>query len=300
MTLKINTTLKYLIRMVFVIATGFFLGSLFAKSAKAQNTNSLLWKIEGKGLEAPSYLYGTIHAICQEDYFMKESVKEALDNTSKIVLELDMDEPDFMAKMQQNMLNEDMKNISSEFSEDDKALVNEFLSSNFGADLTQLGIVKPFGLVAMVVQKTIQCAEMASYEQEFIKIAAEKEVELIGLETVEFQMSLFDNEPMEDQIKMLVDGIKDIEEGQKEFKEMVRYYKAEDLDGMQELVASSPQFAGFEDILLFNRNKDWIPKIESMVKEQPSFIAVGALHLPGENGVISLLKEAGYEVTAIN
>ncbi len=282
--------------LVFVLSFAF--GMFLAKATKAQDVNALLWKIEGNGLEAPSYLYGTIHAICQEDYFMKESVKEALDNTGQIVLELDMDDPQFMAKMQKNILNAGMKNISPEFNEEDKALVNEFLKANFGADLTQLGIVKPFGLVAMVVQKTIQCSEMASYEQEFIKVAAEKEVELIGLETVEFQTSLFDNEPMEVQIKMLVDGIKDFEEGQEEFKKMVDYYKAEDLEGMQMLVADSPQFAGFEDILLTNRNKDWIPKIGDIVKDQSSFIAVGALHLPGENGVISLLKKAGYSITA--
>lgn len=290
-----SITLKAIVFML-----SFVFGMFLAKATKAQDTKSLLWKIEGNGLTEASYLYGTIHAICEEDYFLKESVKTAMNQSEKFVLELDMDDPQFMSKMQQNMLNPGMKNISDQFSDSDRELVNTFLKSNFGMDLTQLGVVKPFGLVAMVVQKTIECATPASYEQSIIKVAAEREIELIGLETVEFQATLFDNEPMEAQIKMLVDGVKDFEEGKEEFKKLVQTYKEEDIEGMQALVAESPQFAGFEDLLLTNRNKNWIPKISEITKEQPSFIAVGALHLAGENGVINLLREEGYQVTAVD
>ncbi len=296
--LRIVAMRKVLINTL-LFAMSFGAGMFLAKAAKAQDTKSLLWKIEGNELAKPSYLYGTIHAICPEDFFLKESVKEALKNTDQIVLELDMDDPQFMMKMQQNMMNPGMSNISDQFSEEDRKLVNDFLIANFGANLDQLGIVKPFGLAAMVIQKTISCDKPESYEQVFIKNAAEREIELIGLETIEFQATLFDDEPMEDQIKMVVDGVKEFEDGKDEFKQLVEVYKTEDIVELQQLLADSPQFASFADLLVFDRNKNWIPKITQITRETPSFIAVGALHLAGENGVINLLKKEGYKVTAI-
>lgn len=282
-----------------MFSAAFLIGILLSKATHAQSSNSLLWKIEGNDIEKPSYLYGTIHAICKDDFFLTDAVKNAQSETELTVLELDMDDPQFMQKMQTHMMNPGMTNISGEFTEDQKAAADKFFAANYGASLAQLGILKPFGLLAMVIQKAIPCEAIESYEQTFIKNAKNREVEVMGLETIEFQATLFDKEPMAEQISLLMQSIEDAEKGAEDFNRLVKAYKAQDLKSMSDLMLESPEYAKYEDLMLNDRNKDWIPKIEAFVKEKPTFIAVGALHLTGENGVIELLKKEGYNVTPV-
>ncbi|QSE97344.1 TraB/GumN family protein [Fulvivirga lutea] len=291
--------IKNLLTKTVIFILSFFIGMFLARVTRAQDAKTLLWKIEGKELKEPSYLYGTIHMICKDDFFFTKTMQSKLNETEQTILELDMDDPQFMAKMQQGSLNNGMKNIASEFSEEDKEVVDTFLKANYGAGLAQLGIVKPFGLLSMVIQKSVTCEAQESYEQNFVKNAQEREVELLGLETVEFQTSLFDNVPIKDQIKLLVTSIKEFEEGQEDFKKMVAAYKAQDLIKLKKLMDESPEYTQFEDLLINNRNTDWIAKIEKHAKEKPTFFAVGAMHLAGEQGVINLLKKEGYQLTPV-
>jgi len=156
----------------------------------AQEHNSLLWKIEGNGLNTPSYLFGTIHAICEQDFFVKEATEEAIASVQQIVLELDMDDPQLVSKLQGMMINEGMKNISSDFSEEQLELVNSFFQKHYGGDLTRFGIFKPLTLLSMVVQKSITCENQKGYEEYLVQRAVERNVEVIGVETVEYQSSI--------------------------------------------------------------------------------------------------------------
>jgi hypothetical protein len=79
----------------------------------------------------------------------------------------------------------------------------------------------------------------------------------------------------------------------------VQLYKDQDIEGMQRQASEDPEIAGFEQILLINRNRNWIPVMERMMAEKPTFFAVGAGHLGGANGVLQLLKTAGYTVEPI-
>lgn len=79
------------------------------------------------------------------------------------------------------------------------------------------------------------------------------------------------------------------------------FHKNEDIEGMLKMASETEGMtAEFSDLLLDNRNKNWIPEITRLAKEKPSFFGVGALHLPGENGVIKLLRKAGFSVTPVN
>jgi uncharacterized protein YbaP (TraB family) len=81
---------------------------------------------------------------------------------------------------------------------------------------------------------------------------------------------------------------------------MIAAYKSQDVEklylGAVEDEKSDPDF---QKKLLDDRNTAWIPKIEAFVKDKPTFIAVGAGHLGGKNGVIQLLRAKGYDVKAI-
>lgn len=82
---------------------------------------------------------------------------------------------------------------------------------------------------------------------------------------------------------------------------MMEIYKSADINRMYNFMNESvnEMYVQHKDIMLDNRNKNWIPIIEKVAKETPTFFGVGAAHLAGENGVIKLLRKQGYKVEAV-
>jgi len=279
----------------------FTLSILSIFSTQAQELeNALLWEVSGNDFEKPSYLYGTIHMTC--DATLSDEIQSALDKTSLLVLELDMDDPNMNAAMMQNMAMKDNQNIKNLLTEEQYASLDSFIQKQFGAPLSAFATFKPFFLSAMLITKYLDCP-VQSFEAELMKVAQEQEEEVLGLETVEEQMGLFDEIPYEDQIKDLmasVDG--DLEEDKLNFKKMMEYYNNSDLAGIQEMTDEddSQIMNEYKDLMLSNRNKNWIAKMKAFSKEQPTFYGVGAAHLIGEEGVIKLLRKQGYTVKVVN
>jgi len=145
----------------------------------------------------------------------------------------------------------------------------------------------------------LQSGKIKSYEGEFMEMAESANKETAGLETIDFQISIFDQIPYEDQATMLMESIKSGSTGSDSFKEIVDVYKQQNLNKMLTMSLSDEEGEGlgeFEDILLNQRNINWIPQMQTMMTENQNFFAVGAAHLPGKQGVINLLREAGYTV----
>ena len=261
--------------------------------------NSTLWKIEGNGLEHASYVFGTIHITC--DATIENDVKKALDETTQIVLEIDMDDPAMTSKMMGGMYMKDGQKISDLVSEEEFAIIDALITKEVGMPLKMVETIKPFFLIAMLYPKMIDCP-MQSFEQELIKIAVEQEEEINGLETIEDQMQVFEDIPYKDQVADLLKTAKDNLASDKEtFKKMLELYEAENISAIVDMMDDdeNSSLAQHQDKLLENRNKNWISKISDYSKEQPTFYGVGAGHLAGEFGVINLLKDAGYTVTAV-
>ncbi len=120
-----------------------------------------------------------------------------------------------------------------------------------------------------------------------------------GLETVEFQIGLFDQIPYKVQAEMLLESINSGDEEDSVFKELIAKYKDQDVEALYEMMQDDESTAEFEDILLVKRNKNWIPQISNEMTRQRTFFAVGAGHLGGPNGVINLLRKEGYQVKAV-
>jgi uncharacterized protein YbaP (TraB family) len=211
-----------------------------------------------------------------------------------------MSDPTLMQKMQAGMMNPQMKNIKADLSEEDAKIINDALVKAMGMGIDQLGIMKPWALSTMIaVTMGLECKQPAQYEMELMKMAKEKEMPLMGLETVEAQLAVFDNIPYTRQLEMLTDGIKNIEEDKALFVKMVDHYKARDVFGLYKLMLEQDEMADFGEYLLDGRNKNWIPILTKSMNEKACFIAVGAGHLGGENGVIALLRAKGYKVEAV-
>jgi uncharacterized protein YbaP (TraB family) len=117
-----------------------------------------------------------------------------------------------------------------------------------------------------------------------------------GLETIQFQMNLLSEVSNEEQIKMLLLGLTT---DNSEFNKLLENYLKKDINQLVTLMNTdlSPEF--YSDLIV-KRNQKWIPIITELIQKNPAFIAVGAAHLPGKEGVLNLLQEAGYKITPID
>ncbi|MDW3196343.1 MAG: TraB/GumN family protein [Cytophagales bacterium] len=265
-------------------------------SIQAQtNSKSLLWKIERNDIQT-SYLYGTIHLIPQGAFEINEKVTEVFNTAEQIVLEIDMDDPKMQMKMMQNAMMKDETTLDQLFSEEDYRAVSNALKETMGVGLEAVNKMKPFVISSMLITNLIE-GTPASFEMSFVQMAKAKELEILGLETIEYQMSIFDKIPYQEQAKDVVDMVRNEEASREEFAAMVKAYREEDIDGLYEIIESYADTTTEMEELLVKRNQNWIPAIGELTKEKVSFIGVGAGHLGGEQGVINLLKEAGYTVT---
>ena len=288
----------------------------------AAKEKALLWKISGNKLKKSSYLFGTIHMIDEKDYFMPEYVKSAFDESTKVVFEINTEEMNDMSMMG-NMMNMIMMEgditLKDLLSEEDYTKVKEKLNENpmmmMMGDMVDK--IKPMFLSAMIGQEGGEGGggmdpfgggggmgmggSTKSYELELTEMAKKAEKPISGLETIAFQMSMFDSISLEDQAKMLVQAL-DAEDGEGEdmMAQMVKLYTTQDIPGLHQMIRE--QSAGstdFEDKLLTMRNKNWIPLMAEKMPLDITFFAVGAGHLGGEQGVIALLRKEGYTLSPI-
>ncbi len=263
------------------------------------NNNSLLWKISGNGLSKPSYLFGTIHITC--DAALSDKVKKALDNTEQLCLELDMDDANMQAQMMQGMMMKDGVTMKSLAPADDFKIVDDFLKAQLGYSAEMLTTLKPFMVSAMLYPKMLPC-EAQSVETELMKIGKAQNEEVIGLETIAEQMNVFDAISYQDQMDELVKTAKsNLKRDIAEINDMLALYKTEDIEAIYDFTQKSENVmtSKYTDVMLNDRNKNWISRIDKIAKEKPTFFGVGAAHLGGEQGVVKLLRKAGYTIEPV-
>ena len=268
----------------------------FCLTTKAQKLeNTLLWKVSGKNIETPSYLYGTMHIVCEFNF--DEDINKALEETTQMYLELDMDEPNFQMEMMKAMMMEDGITIKSLLSLEDQKTLDKFLKENFGYDLTLLNTIKPFFISSMLYPKILDC-DIKAIDMELMTLSKKQNEEVFGLELVEDQMKIFDEIDYQIQLDELMKSVKDNLKNDKiEMKKLQEIYKTENISKMLEVMLESDNklMSDYNDVILTNRNINWIPIIEKAMNK-PTFFAFGAGHLAGENGVINLLVKQGYTV----
>lgn len=275
------------------------LGLVMFQANAQKLDNALLWKISGNGLSKPSYLFGTIHITC--DATLDQNVLNAMDDTSQLYLELDMDSPSMQAEMMGGMMMKNGVTMSSLVSAEDFAIVDKFLQETTGMSAKMMNNFKPFMISSLLIQQMMDCP-MQSFETELQKLSKAQGEETYGLETVQEQLAVFDAIPYKEQMEELVKTAKDnMVKDKAEFAKMMELYKKKELENLMKLMEESENklYNEHNDLLLSNRNNNWIPKIESIAKEMPTFFGVGAAHLAGEDGVIMLLRKKGYKVEAV-
>lgn len=260
----------------------------------------LLWKISGKDLAKPSYLFGTIHLICASDYFEPHGYAEAIRQSELICLEIDMTNPQLMAQMQQIMVDSQMRNIKAELPAHVVPPLDSLLRKNLMAGIDQVGILKPWAILSVLTASMIlPCEWKKQYETELTMWARQEQKKVAGLETIARQGQVFDRFSRADQLKWLIELVETPGTSMDLMRRMVDRYKAEDLTGLLVLMEEQPEYRKYMDVLLNQRNLEWIEPMEQLMQQQSVFFGVGCGHLGGEHGVISLLCQKGYRVERV-
>ncbi len=277
-------------------AATLFISLLLGNTSFAQQ-QSLLWQISGNGLAKPSYLYGTIHLICEADMQMSEALKQKFAQSEKLFLEMDMSDHNTIAKAQQLSMLPEHKTLRSFFKNDaEYARVDNFFSNTAGVPLSFLAKMKPFALVSILYAKCLPCMLPASYELSFIEMAKAQQKQIVGLETVEEQMAVVDKMTDAAQRKMLLSMVDSFETAKQSTHQLVQLYKQQKLDSLYTVAINNPDMIFSKNFFLDDRNKKWIPRLEKAIHNNSCFIAIGAAHLAANLGVINLLRQKGYTI----
>jgi len=297
--------------LAFIVAIIFVAHSAFAQKATSPSMSSeplaksLLWEISGKNLEAPSYVFGTIHMIDREAYFFSDHAKDAFAKAENVTFEIDMEEMMDMSVMMPLLMQSFMRNdttLRDLLTDEDYQLVSDHFRE-IGLPMMFVERIKPMFLSMLGsgdMTNPTQQQDIVSYEMELMAMAKAQEKEVMGLETAEYQMSMFDSIPYTKQADMLVASIKDgSDAADKQMEEMVELYTTQDIEGMQTLMEGEEDVVEYQDLLLVRRNQNWIPVMEKRMADGVSFFAVGAGHLAGPEGVLRLLMKAGYTVKPV-
>lgn len=271
--------------------------SAFSLNANAQSkqkpVSSLLWEVSGNGLSKPSYLFGTVHMICENDFVMKQKVTNAFSKAERLVLEINMADSNEMTALQQMAMAKEP--LSKKLSKDQLARLESILKKATGVSVSQVDNFTMQAILSFVSVKTFECQNLKLYEMEFIEKAKSKNLPIAGLEKANEQIEILSKSFSDDEV------LSYLEKNSKELTaRLVSIYLQEDLNALFEFATDKEMMSDKStNWMLKNRNENWLKVMPEMMKKESVFFAVGAAHLGGEIGVINLLKKAGYTVKPI-
>ncbi|MFA6275107.1 MAG: TraB/GumN family protein [Pedobacter sp.] len=270
-----------------------------AQTKKAENT--LLWEISGKDLKKSSYLFGTYHFADKGFIDTMKVLNEKLSLAEAVVGELVMDK-DVAIKLMPYMMMKD-NTLDGLLTPKEFKLVDGYLKTLGKYDLTKMNKLKPLVIQTLILQTTAPKTFTATnpaidqYIQDYGKANQKK---VFGLETVEDQAKVLFGSSLVRQKEMLVKSVKEAEKTKKATLKLYHSYITQNLKELEKMFTDSKDFTPEEmDLLLKNRNNRWLSQLPALMKQQSLFIAVGAGHLVGDDGLIKGLLNLGYTVKPI-
>jgi hypothetical protein len=267
-----------------------------------------LWKIEGNDLPKPSYLFGTHHLIPVNFLEQVPGVFQAFNESETIVGEIAIYGIEASEKMMQAAMLSQGITMDSLLTADDWALVDMELKATMRMGLRELGLMHPAMINMLYImelyKKTAEFAEDIQLDTYFQMLAMQLDKNVVGLETIEQQIELlFGNKDLQREADLLVKTVRMRDEVVEKIKKLNRLYKAGKIEELVEMAKNqdTPLAMTDEELVKMNdnRNRAWMEILPDLMQNSPSFIAVGALHLGGENGLINLLRQQGFTVTAV-
>ena len=261
----------------------------------------LLWKISKTGV-APSYLFGTIHSDDPRVMELPAAVEKALNTAESVALEIELSIG--------NMLH----SATAMFFEGDDTLKDVLPAKDYQAIIARLeehGIpaaaanrMKPWAIMVTLSMPELESGkflDLLLYER-----AIETGKAVYGLETIDEQLGVFEKMSIKEQVILLHETIDLIEKEPDFFEKLHQLYLTRNLTKLLEFYQSYLKSPAHQEILekfdikiLKLRNERMVQRMQPRLREGNAFVAVGTLHLPGEEGIIRLLEQQGYTVKAI-
>lgn len=264
------------------------------------NSKTLLWEISGNGMEKPSYLFGTMHILCEADANLSDNLKKIIQGSDFICFELDMDNmEETMGFMKYARMNDNLK-LQDLLTAEEYARIEKYFANNKTMlPLSMLTRFKPYFVSSLIAERLMDCPKKKSMEELIMTEGKKYNKEIKGIETVAYQAGLFDSIPYKKQAKDLLTYIDSIDTYKKNTLQLTEVYKKQDIAQMDSLIVKSdPGMEAYMDVLLYNRNANWSHDIPTIAQEgrKTVLFAVGAGHLAGNKGVIALLRKKGYKL----
>lgn len=284
-----------LLKLLLLVAAGVLPGG-----AAAADEQGLLWRVEDAAAR-PSYLFGTIHSDDPRVNQLPMPVKSALDASDSYVMEVVLDEAAILQLAVASMLPPDQ---SLDDLLDEKAYRRTVEAmARYGYPEPAVARLKPWVVLTTLSTPRPRGGEILDLVLFTRADGLGKRIH--GLETVEEQVAVLDQIPMADQIAALVDTLEHLDQLEASFDEIFAAYLSRDLARLAALSDEHLHFGDSEaneallERLIDQRNVRMVERLQTRLREGGAFIAVGALHLPGEQGLIALLRARGYRVSPV-
>ncbi len=266
----------------------------------------LLWQLE-RGDAAPSYLFGTVHISDPRVLDLPAEVRGAFDGAARAVFEIVLT-PEAQTGIGQAMILQDGRSLDGILGPELFATLVA-AAAPYGLPQPALRLFKPWSLIAIFSYPPREFARIvggAAPLDEWLQSEAELQgTPVFGLETPEQQIALFEGIPEDQQIEMVRSLVRDAPQADQRFSETVRLYLARDLSGIRTLLVDdaigedAEVAADFERRFIVERNRRMAEGLSEHLDAGGAFVAVGALHLPGEEGILRLLEAQGYKVSLL-
>ena len=275
----------------------------------------ILYRISGKGLEKPSYIVGTYHLAPASFADSIPGMKTAIEGTQQVCGELDiMDafKPENAARLMQSQMLPEGTTLTSLLTTEQLERLNKLLLDVMGSNLNdeafaaQIDKMTPAALsttlsLSSYMKKVESFNPMELIDNYFQMLALQNGKAVKGFETVDFQMGVLFGAPLEKQVNDLMCMVDHFEDTEEMVNLITTAYFLQDLTLIEEAMEQESKIdcgttEEDEDILINNRNRNWVELMPDMMAEQPTLFVVGAGHLCGEKGVLKLLEKAGYTI----
>jgi len=290
--------------LLLVLSIAWPCSSFCQSSGGRQVENSIFWQISGKDLRQASYLFGTFHLAGATYVDSLVQVMERFSECRAVVGELLLDSTMTVKMMVAARLHD--TTLEKLLKPEDYQETAAWLKELSGYDLKIFNGMNPMTiqifLMTMLQQKyfPLHGASDVPMDLYFQQRAKKEGKNLVGLESFEAQVNaLFNQFTLQRQAEMLTEFVREKEKAKDELIVMNKSYRNGDLAKLEELLAVQTYSEQEAKVMLDDRNKKWFEQLPSLMKAQQTFVAVGALHLSGENGLINLFRNAGYTVTPL-
>ena len=268
---------------------------------RKESSNSLLWRITGNGLSKPSYLFGTIHLTDKKVFFLGDSVYNAIERSEGFAAELDLNSIGveminrFMKEEQERNAVEAVK-VKDVVGPDVWQRYKTALAEKFGKKAENITVEDLDEMSEALENEVFQSGEMPTFlDAHLFGIAKKKGKWVGGIEEIDDQMEHIDNfKNIEEKIQT---ALYDEEYYRDGLKWMINMYINQRLDSIDALMYREQ--SGEKDYIMIKRNLKMARRMDSLSSMRSTFFAVGAAHLPGDSGVISLLRSMGFQVSPV-